>query len=158
MVRNQQGLPNRTSVDTQSSNVMTIRRQGQFVVGQTKKNENQCGPRGTNILHYSVAIVSKANRLNAKGFIIDNTDIQTYFDDTYKLVDSFESCEQIAEDACEDFRTMFGANSDNAIEVYGICVVISGVPGRAELECQWLRPGYEENLRVIAGMRPSMSI
>lgn len=143
---------------TAAENIMVIRRKGNFAVTNTGSNKNQCGPLGTQVLSYFVSIATKAYRLNGQGFIIDNNDIQNYFTKKFSNVNEFVSCENVAQTACEDFRKMFGHGSKNATKVYGICVVITGLPGTAELECSWVRDGYENNTRMLMGLRPGMTV
>lgn len=137
--------------------LLTIRRKGSFVVNHTGSNANQCGMKGTTILNYAVSLVTSPRHLNKQGFIIDNMAIQQYFVAKYKTVKTFPSCEKLAMIACRDFRDMFSDNSDTADELFGACVIITGAPGAAELECMWVADGHENSARVLMALRPQMS-
>lgn len=119
---------------------LTIDRTGTFAVHFRGSNATQCGATGTRVLHYRVRIGCDERHLNPNGFIIDNNDIQAYFDRVYNGVQDFESCERIAARACRDFHTML---DETGVEPQFIKVTVSGSPA-AGLTAVWQRP-------VVAG-------
>src|SRR5690348_4823989 len=81
-----------------------MKRTGTFTVGSAGDDQNQCGQRGSRTLQYRVVIEGDCLKLTPQGFIIDNNDIQSYFDQKYGgHVGEFVSCERIAMQAVRDF-------------------------------------------------------
>ena len=76
----------------------TMRRRGSFVTRFTSRR-NQCGREGANIFKYECVIRTRNEWLDSRGFLIDNLDIQTYFEYAFVGVPGI-SCEQMAQKAC----------------------------------------------------------
>jgi hypothetical protein len=68
---------------------LTLQRQGTFSVGECGDDTTQCGMRGSRKLNYHVSISSTEKQLDDSGFIIDNNEIQQYFDARFYSVDRF---------------------------------------------------------------------
>lgn len=97
--------------------ILTLQRQGEFRVGQCGDDTTQCGMRGTRTLHYDVSIRSTERQLNENGFIVDQLEIQRYFDTRYQVVPRFLSCEEIACEATKGLRKLVGPRRCNSIKV-----------------------------------------
>jgi hypothetical protein len=113
-----------------------MKRVGKFTVGQCQDDTTQCGFKGTRTLDYRVVIEGSPEHLTPEGFLIDNFAIQRYFDDTYKVVTHFLSCERIALKAVADIRRMVGTGC-KAVEV-----TVDGT-GVAGLTAGWRADGLD---------------
>jgi len=72
-------------------------------------DRNQCGSVGERRIRYHVAIVGNPSNLNPKGFVLDNNEVQRYFDEKYSKVEGdLPSCELMAMEACEDLASRSG--------------------------------------------------
>lgn len=111
---------------------LTLTRKGSFTVGECHDDTTQCGMRGSRNLHYSVAITSTERQLDSQGFIIDNNEIQRYFDEQYRKVARFLSCEEIACAACEGLKKLVGSRRCRSIAV---TIAPYGTP--AGLTAEW---------------------
>jgi hypothetical protein len=88
---------------------ITLRRTGIFTVADECEDSAQCGRvRGQRKLDYEVEIVSHSGALDDRGFVMENGDIQRYFDATYGNIRKFDSCELIATRAVLDLRGLAG--------------------------------------------------
>jgi hypothetical protein len=111
---------------------LTLQRQGTFSVGECGDDTTQCGMRGSRKLNYHVSISSTEKQLDEQGFIIDNNEIQQYFDAKFYSVDRFLSCEQIACQATMDLRKLVGARRCKSVAV---TIAPVGIP--AGLTAEW---------------------
>lgn len=110
---------------------LTLSRKGTFRVGECGDDTTQCGMRGTRKLHYFVSITSDEAQLDRRGFIVDNNEIQLYFDDEYRKVSRFLSCEEIACQSAKDLARLVGVERCAAVKV-------SIAPGtHAGLTAEW---------------------
>jgi hypothetical protein len=113
---------------------LLLTRAGYFDIGQVDGDDsNQCGSRGERRIRYHVAIVSPPDHLNSHGFVLDNNDVQAYFDRTYSHVTDLPSCERIAMQACHDLASIAGC-------VVNVEVTIGGTP-QAGLTAFWSEDG-----------------
>lgn len=96
---------------------LTLQRQGTFSVGECGDDTTQCGMRGTRRLNYHVSITSTEKQLDEHGFIIDNNEVQRYFDEKFYRLDRFLSCEAIACQATQDLRTLVGRRRCTSVTV-----------------------------------------
>jgi len=88
---------------------LTLHRTGDFLVGECKDDSTQCGfRRGDREVFFDVTIESDSAMLDASGFILDNNEVQHYFEREYAQVDEFKSCETIALKAIDDLRAIMG--------------------------------------------------
>lgn len=115
---------------------LTMKRIGKFTVGECADDTTQCGFKGTRTLDYKVVIEGSPEHLTKEGFLIDNFAVQRYFDDTYKSVKVFLSCERIAIKAVEDIRRMVG------VGVKAVEVTVDGT-GLAGLTASWRADGKD---------------
>lgn len=106
--------------------IITIKRKGSFPVGWTHSHDHQCGQKGTSILHFKVEIQAKHIDLNPNGWIIDNNDIVRYFEEKYKHVKDFLSCEHISMQACRDLYQII---RDGGARARHIAVSTTGISG-----------------------------
>lgn len=116
---------------------LQIQRVGRFRVNFKGPNTNQCGQKNvTRELRYKVEITGDDTVLDQQGFIIDNNDIDRYFQEKYGVEDGFEfqSCENIAQEACKAFRGRLGHRRG----LKKICVTVSG-SDVASLSATWKR-------------------
>lgn len=128
-----------------SSNItVSIYREGTFAVHWTGQNQHQCGNIGTRILGYRVRITAPNDRLDHRGFILDNQDIPEYFERVYQPCVHFESCETVAQRAVNDLLQLFVLGSACATQVYTIDVEISGIPG-SWIGAHWSSEECNEN-------------
>lgn len=112
---------------------LKIEREGDFSVANMIENPNKCGMYEKASFHYRVEIDGNSGHLTPQGFIIDNNDIQGYFDKTYTKNTAkipFISCENMAAKAVRDFRNSL------KVKVYGIKVTIWGSE-HASLTAYW---------------------
>jgi len=88
---------------------MTLERNGSFMVNDKAEDHAQCGfRRGDRQVFFEVVIESDSACLDENGFILDNNEVQHYFDRTYSDVEVFQSCESIAIRAIDDLREIMG--------------------------------------------------
>jgi hypothetical protein len=104
-----------------------LERQGVFEVGRAGRDASQCGRRGIRKVGYTVRITGDDRHLTPEGFIIDNTEIHNYFTQKYTDVEELASCENIAANACRDFRSMFGRGHLENVKVNRIEVRIAAI-------------------------------
>lgn len=111
--------------------VISIRRSGTFEVGW-KRHATQCGMYGERMMTFDVTIEGRETDC-PEGWLLDNNDIPNYFTRTYRRVHTFRSCERIASQAVDDFRTIcsrYGAQPDY------IRVAVSGIKD-SEIAVTW---------------------
>ena len=88
---------------------LTLHRTGDFRVNDNAEDSTQCGfRRGDRTVYYDVVIESDNSMLDANGFVLDNNEVQHYFEREYAHVSEFKSCETIACKAIEDLREIMG--------------------------------------------------
>lgn len=115
---------------------MSLHRTGQFNVNLYAEDSTQCGfHRGDRTCFFDVRIDSTSDCLDANGFILDNNEVQKYFDRVYATAEVFPSCELIALRAIADLRDLMGHD-----RCYGVEVTIrpgdyAGITARQEFMC-----------------------
>lgn len=123
---------------------LSIRRHGQFHVAWSGDNQNQCGRSGTSILTYDVNIIGDEEHLTEQGFIIDNFEIQEFFEQRFGNVVNFPSCEHIAMQAARGLASKFGPDGVPhlmKVVVHEVSVTIgNGMPGIG-ITARWRNPG-----------------
>ena len=131
-------MPDETAAGASSplSVRLSMKRIGKFTIGECEDDTTQCGYKGTRTLDYAVLIEGSPERLTPEGFLIDNFAVQRYFDETYKSVKQFVSCERIAMKAVSDIRRMVG------IGVKAVSVTVDGT-GKAGLTATWRADGLD---------------
>lgn len=88
---------------------ITLHRSGDFFVNDKAEDATQCGfRRGDRQVFFDVYIESDTTMFDANGFVLDNNEVQHYFEREYAHVESFKSCESIALKAVEDLREIMG--------------------------------------------------
>lgn len=128
--------PSLDRTDSALSMRLTMKRIGKFTVGACEDDSTQCGYKGTRTLDYKVVIEGSPEHLTKEGFLIDNFAVQRYFDDTYKTIKQFVSCERIALKAVSDIRKMVG------VGVRAVEVTVDGT-GVAGLTASWRADGKD---------------
>lgn len=98
-----------------------LQRRGYFVTRFTT-TPNQCGAEGNQLYRFQCSILS-GSRLDSRGFVIDNLEVQAYFDRTYSVSQPALSCEQIAQRAC---KALAAAILKASVELFSISVTIIG--------------------------------
>lgn len=119
---------------------VSLNREGSFHVNCVGDDSTQCGIRGsTRTLFYKVFIRGREDCLTPEGFIIDNNDVQKYFEETYQHcdVETFPSCETMACRAVRSFHGMFGQGQLANVKVNHIRVSISGNPQAVNPTAEW---------------------
>lgn len=88
---------------------LTLHRTGDFFVNDKAEDSTQCGfRRGDRQVFFDVTIESDNALVDDKGFVLDNNEVQHYFERKYAAVEEFKSCETIACSAIEDLRALMG--------------------------------------------------
>lgn len=88
---------------------LTLHRTGDFFVNDKAEDSTQCGfRRGDRQVFFDVIIESDNALVDANGFILDNNEVQHYFEREYQHVTEFKSCETIACKAINDLREIMG--------------------------------------------------
>lgn len=111
---------------------ITLKRTGVFSV-HAEDYSGQCGRLGQTVVRYNVIV--RGNKLNPQGWLLDNTDIPSYFETTFRNVQRFPSCEEMAQTACKDLCAM--AEKGGAFPDYvrvGITVIED-----SEISAEWRR-------------------
>jgi hypothetical protein len=104
--------------------VFTLRREGTFDALLT--GDFHCGlTKGFNRFKYEVEICVTSDGLDPKGFVVDNREIQQYFDTYYGSTPTTRSCETMASTATFAFLNLLGTRSKHCRRV---CVRIYGLP------------------------------
>jgi hypothetical protein len=116
--------------------VVTVRRRGAFSIRASGDRTIQCGNVGTNVFQYEVYAEGDASHLDSRGFLVDNNDIQAYFDEKYLMVDAVPSCEQMADAAVLDLATLIQVLGR---KLYLLEVFISG-SSQAQISARWQSP------------------
>lgn len=116
---------------------MSLHRTGSFFVNDRAEDSTQCGfRRGDRQVWFDVRIDSDSAFLDEQGFVLDNNAVQHYFDEKYKDVTVFVSCERIACEAITDLRERMGAD-----RVYFIsCEIKPGDYAGIKAECEFACP------------------
>lgn len=94
--------------------IVQITRKGKFT--PRRFASNQCGATGETTFFYKVIITGTSNKLNPLGFIIDNNDIQDYFNSNWTKL-QFPSCEQACVIACKDLMAKVFSGGSVALVV-----------------------------------------
>lgn len=90
---------------------LTLHRTGDFLVNDKAEDSTQCGfTRGSRQVFFDVMIESDSQMLDGNGFVLDNNEVQHYFEREYAHVTEFHSCERIALKAIDDLREIMGAD------------------------------------------------
>lgn len=90
---------------------ITLHRSGDFFVNDKAEDSTQCGfRRGDRQVFFDVYIESDTTMFDANGFVLDNNEVQHYFEREYNDVKEFKSCETIALKAVNDLRDIMGAD------------------------------------------------
>jgi len=93
-----------------------MERNGSFYVNELAFDRTQCGvQRGDRELHYHVEIESDSEYLDNNGFLVNNYEIQGYFDSRYAQIPVFPSCEEIACQTVEELAELIGRDRVFAI-------------------------------------------
>jgi hypothetical protein len=88
---------------------ITLHRTGDFLVNDKAEDSTQCGfTRGSRQVFFDVSIESDTEMLDGNGFVLDNNEVQHYFEREYAHVTVFQSCERIALKAIDDLRALMG--------------------------------------------------
>lgn len=95
--------------------------------------DSKCGMPASQEFKYDVKVEGTDEQFTPEGFLIENSKIQTYFDDTYRHRRFYRSCEQIACDAARDLAKLV---SKEGAQVHQVVVTIHGTPG-AKLTAVW---------------------
>ena len=111
---------------------ITIRRSGAFVVDWAGNSKAQCGYHGEKQLTFDVTIAGREVDC-PQGWLVDNNDIPHYFENTYKRVSVFRSCEEIASRAVDAFRAQCAVYG--AVPNY-VRVAVSGIEN-SEIAVEW---------------------
>lgn len=111
---------------------IAIRRSGAFVVEWSGNSKAQCGYHGEKQLTFDVTIAGREVDC-PQGWLVDNNDVPAYFENTYKRVRTFESCERIASKAVDAFREKCAEYG--AVPNY-IRVAVSGIEN-SEIAVEW---------------------
>lgn len=120
---------------------LSLEKSGSFQSNfQTGSIEGKCGLPMSNSYEYFVRVNGTDKRLSPEGFIIENSRIQSYFDNTYALVTEFRSCELIASKAAKAIGEKLVSEK---ISVESVEVTISGTPG-AKLSAAWQKSKGKE--------------
>ncbi len=115
---------------------ITLRRTGIFTVADECDDSNQCGmKRGQRKLDYEVEIITHSGALDDRGFVMENGDIQRYFDKTYGNIRKFDSCEWIAVRAVLDLREIAGPDRCMNVKVSIIPQPLVKVTAQQAFEC-----------------------
>src|SRR5437868_377755 len=98
---------------------LSLHRVGTFQVNPEAEDSAQCGfKRGDRQLWYDVIIESDSQWLDKDGFVLDNNDVQHYFEQTYAQTPVFRSCETIAIQAVDDLcQLMAGRCTRVCVEI-----------------------------------------
>ena len=114
---------------------LSLHRTGSFNVNRDAEDSTQCGfARGNRTCWFDVTIRSM-NQLDENGFLIDNNEVQHYFDRTYAGVTSFKSCETIALRAVNDLRDIVGHDRCLSIKVEIKPGDYAGITAESEFQC-----------------------
>lgn len=106
---------------------LRINREGSFSVTPAEGAETQCGTVGKRDYTYFVSIEATNRRLTPEGYVMENGLTDEYFQKTYNGKTMVcPSCEQMAQDAIEYFRSKF--DYEGAPELTRIYVRINGTP------------------------------
>lgn len=90
---------------------ITLHRTGDFFVNDTAEDSTQCGfRRGDRQVFFDVYIESDTTMFDEFGFVLDNNEVQHYFEREYAEVKEFKSCETIALKAVTDLQQIMGAD------------------------------------------------
>lgn len=88
---------------------ITLHRTGDFFVNDKAEDSTQCGfRRGDRQVFFDVYIESDTEMFDINGFVLDNNEVQHYFEREYAEVKEFKSCETIALKAVTDLRAIMG--------------------------------------------------
>lgn len=93
----------------------SMRREGQFTARFNTRG-NQCGTGGQQIYTY-LCEIEVGEKLDNRGFILDNYEVQGYFDRTYASDQPAQSCERIAQIAASHFADLLQRNGREAQRV-----------------------------------------
>src|SRR5215831_3359298 len=77
---------------------MELKKEGNFVAQFDGDCERKCDLSRIMAYHYCVVISATDDKLTAEGFIIENSRVQSYFDDVYDQPQPARSCELMARD------------------------------------------------------------
>lgn len=124
--------------------ILKMKREGTFHANFRETAVN-CGRGGQTIFQYRVEVECDEDVLDSRGFIMDNNDVQFYFDSTYRRKQDAVSCENIAMKACIELHRMIVKRES----VRRLAVTING-SAAAGLTAEWDRsmgaiPKEEEN-------------
>jgi hypothetical protein len=97
---------------------MTVYRNGEFVMG-TDETVHKCGVEGKKRFRFEAWYRSTADKLDERGFAVDNADLFRYFRDVVSQ-DSFDSCELMCLRALEFYRTRFPGCDYVRVRVWGL--------------------------------------
>lgn len=114
--------------------LLSITRAGTFSV-KIANDAPHCGVvKHRNTFKYEVCCSMKEETLDKNGFVIDNADIQTYFDRRYQKPLKL-SCELLARQAAHDLYELFGKRKKGCMEI------TVRIWGRADsfIEYRWTR-------------------
>ncbi len=115
---------------------LVLRRTGSFRVAFDADNTNQCGRyQGQRDLDYAVEITSHSACLDDRGFIIENSEIQSYFDRTYSEAKVFVSCELIALRAVVGLHRLMGKNRCSNVKVQIIPQPLASITAEKSFPC-----------------------
>lgn len=122
-------MPTKTSRTKTPAIVLT--RQGKFMAPNLVESHSptRCGRPGIYEFKYAVQLRCPSDKLDDKGFVIDNVAIQRYFDERYGAEHRFVSCERMAAEAVQYFRHILP-------HLTGVVVRIYGTPG-AYIQIVW---------------------
>lgn len=132
--------------------IYILKRRGFFATRFTTST-NQCGSEGNQFFHYRCTITT-GPKLDKRGFVIDNIDIQRYFEQAYASPQPARSCEQMAKAACYELgRKMLAAG----VELYDISVTILGGPN-AQITATMDATELDNVAIAIGSKKPPQSI
>lgn len=100
---------------------LTVYRTGHFDVALPEV-EGKCGVFGKSKFRYDAWFTAGAGDLDARGFIVDNADLNRYFQQTYGVgsAASFTSCELMGLKAIADFRAAWPMARKIVVRVWGM--------------------------------------
>lgn len=113
---------------------LTINKSGQFVVKTF--GPNHCGTQPVQSIRFSVRIKADGADLDARGFLFDQLEIQTYFDSIHR---TSLSCERLAEASIASLRRLV-TRENSRLHVEYVYVSLSPDPYTAMIECEWYAP------------------
>jgi len=103
-----------------SAMILRMRREGEFVANWSDVHTGCGTPKlGPNVYRYVCEIESTRESLDENGFILDNMEVDAYFQSVYSARVPAKSCERIAINAVEHIRRMLRDPLRVAVTIYG---------------------------------------